>query len=329
MSCWNTDNSKSAAGSSRIDQGILEEAALWHATLGDEQATAKQRQACHRWRAENPDHERAFREIDRAFPNLDGLTSEFRPTAIQSLQQVFSKKRRHTSLPGLAALSLGLFWAASNLSIDSLTADYYADGQRQHITLSDGSEVTLNSGSSLDVRYSGQQRRLILKQGELAVQVAHDPSRPLTVETPNGTATALGTHYTVQTEAERMAVVVTESSVQLCNLPHSDCVTVETNQRALVQGGQVSTPEPVNTRLATAWTQGRLVVDDWPLEKLLDQLAGEHTGTLLFSASSLEGLRVSGVFLADNPQQALSHLEKTLPIRVRHFGSLLTLVTRN
>lgn len=57
--------------------------------------------------------------------------------------------------------------------------------QTRRVQLSDGSLLDLNHATHVDVRFSAQQRRLVLYGGELLVQASQDP-RPLIVETPSG-----------------------------------------------------------------------------------------------------------------------------------------------
>lgn len=64
-----------------------------------------------------------------------------------------------------------------------LLADYHtAVGERQVITLADGTRVTLNSASALSVAFSEHERRVVLDAGEALFETADD-SRPFVVET--------------------------------------------------------------------------------------------------------------------------------------------------
>lgn len=67
-----------------------------------------------------------------------------------------------------------------------LMADYRSPvGQRRRMGLEDGSVLQLNTRSAADVRFDGQQRRVRLFEGELALQVASD-ARPLLLRTGEG-----------------------------------------------------------------------------------------------------------------------------------------------
>ncbi|MCP2937671.1 FecR domain-containing protein, partial [Salmonella enterica subsp. enterica serovar Typhimurium] len=68
-------------------------------------------------------------------------------------------------------------------------------GERLTVTLDDGSRVTLNTDSAIDEQYTGQERRIVLRRGEILVEVSADPQRPFVVESRHATARALGTQY--------------------------------------------------------------------------------------------------------------------------------------
>jgi ferric-dicitrate binding protein FerR (iron transport regulator) len=57
-------------------------------------------------------------------------------------------------------------------------ADYHTSvGQRQSLTLADGSRVTLNSGSAVSVAFSADQRKVVLEAGEACSRRSMIPAR--------------------------------------------------------------------------------------------------------------------------------------------------------
>ncbi len=57
-------------------------------------------------------------------------------------------------------------------------------GETQKISLSDGTEITLNTRSSLVVSYSPSSRDVFLRYGEATFDVSPDKNRPFKVSTP-------------------------------------------------------------------------------------------------------------------------------------------------
>jgi transmembrane sensor len=86
------------------------------------------------------------------------------------------------------------------------------------ITLSDGSHLWLNAGSSITypVAFAGRERKVAIT-GEAYFEVAHDPSKPFFVMKDELTVNVLGTHFNVNAYDNEKDIRVTllEGSVQL------------------------------------------------------------------------------------------------------------------
>lgn len=81
-------------------------------------------------------------------------------------------------------------------------------GEVSHIKLDDGSEVSLNTDSSIRVTMLKEERQIELLSGEAFFDVAKDANRPFTVATEEQQITVLGTAFNVrQREDENMLKV--------------------------------------------------------------------------------------------------------------------------
>ncbi|MHA7917660.1 FecR family protein [Alloalcanivorax xenomutans] len=318
------------------DEGpFLREAAEWIATLHSGAVTEEERQACRCWRRADVRHERAYVRAESLWHRLEPVSGRHRPEAGPVLGKVLGpvRRNRRTSLLALAGLlGLGLAWWP--LWSLNLTSDYHAAvGEQRQVTLPDGSSLILNSGAAVDVDYDGDERRVILRDGDVYATVAPDPDRPFVVATGLGSARALGTRYAVSLRDRNMAVVVTESSVQVCAATppppaRHACVDAHAGQRTAIDGKSIKSPRGVDVRLATAWLDRRLVADDQPLTTVLEELARYRSGLLRFDDLELAGLRVSGVFPLDDTDQALALLADYLPIQVTNYTRWLTVIGR-
>ncbi len=91
-----------------------------------------------------------------------------------------------------------------------------AVGERREFSFADGSQVPLNSGSALNVKFDGRQRTVELLEGELGVEVAKDVQRPFVVRTDQGTVSALGTRFVVRRGDEGTTVSSVLESAACC-----------------------------------------------------------------------------------------------------------------
>ncbi len=258
------------------------------------------------------------RALDRRLP---GQASEARQIL---LQPQGSRRDALRVIAGLGLLGGSLWLGARSPLGDSLLADLSTGrGQRQAFDLADGSRLNLNASSAVDLRFDDQQRLVVLRHGELVIQVAPDPQRPLRVRTAQGQVQALGTRFLVAQEQDVTRVVVLQHSVQL-RLPDGTTQDLQEGQSALLATGRI-TPTAGDQRGRADWLVGRLNVLDEPLEQVVEALRPYQRGFIRI-APQVRHLRVQGVFPLDDPARTLAALAETLPIQVDSYSPWLTLI---
>lgn len=87
-----------------------------------------------------------------------------------------------------ASALLGSPWMSQRFDLADLRT---TASQQLSRHLDDGTLLVLQANSAVDVEYDGQQRRVTLLEGRLAVDVADDDPRPFLLVTEHGT---LATH---------------------------------------------------------------------------------------------------------------------------------------
>jgi transmembrane sensor len=309
-------------------RAIVEQALEWHMRLQEGRLSSDCQQACMRWRNEHPAHALAYARIEALWQRFEGLDAA---PSIAALQVGLNAGRATARRLAAGSLALSVMFAAGlalanliygGLSPAALLADYRTGaGEQQTIALDDGSRMILSSRSVVDVEYSGAQRRIVLHEGEVLVEVAKDAGRPFIIETPHATARALGTRYLVRQEAGKTVVTVVESVVRAC-APHasvSSCVDLHAGEQASVSEAGVSGIQRVDAVAAESWSTGMLLVDDRPLAEVLAELARHRPGLLHFDAAAFSGQRVSGVFPLRDTDKALEVLATTQPVALKRF----------
>ena len=103
----------------------------------------------------------------------------------------------------------------------------------------------------------------------------------------------------------------------------SEQVTLHASERVAIQSdGRLGTPERLaDTELARArgWTEGMLVVREWPLARLVAEMNRYSSVPLRLGDPSLGTLPISGSFKASDQHSFLLSLEYGWPIRIdRH-----------
>jgi transmembrane sensor len=217
-----------------------------------------------------------------------------------------------------AAIVLALVWHWPSLPIPPVlrSTQVYTTtaGGYQRLTLSDGSIVELNDNSEVRVRYTVDERRVQLVNGQAHFTVAKNPTRPFVVETDAVGVRAVGTAFDVRLEGDQVEILVTEGIVQL--------------ERASIAGGRISSNIPQPSMLNAGWRavvphdhgraivkemlpadhltgtfswQGpRLVFVETPLAEVVAQFNQRNRIQISLADDELASLPVGGSFRAEN-----------------------------
>jgi transmembrane sensor len=310
------------------DQALRQQAVAWCTLLCSGQATASDHAAWQQWHQHHPDHQRAWQRLE----SVRGILQTIPPQIGAPVLQAQHRGRRQ-ALRGLALLASGgaLGYAVYRGGHDTAPwraalADHRtAVGQQRSVRLADGALVILNTGSAIDVRFSPGKRTVLLHAGEILVETAHqrqpgapvDP-RPFVVETADGAIEALGTRFTVRRYQDRTEVVVLEHAVAVRLPPQQDRPLLVRAGQRLDFNAVVAGPVQAADGTAALWRDGSIVVDDWPLARLLAELDRYRPGHLACDPA-VAAMRVSGAFPVRDTDQALAVLARSLPVRVRRL----------
>ena len=186
-------------------------------------------------------------------------------------------------------------------------------------SLPDGSEVTLDAQSRLEVDYTAGRRLARLHEGAAFFSVQRDEARPFVVQALGVEVTVLGTRFGVEIDGGGGVVVQVESGR----------VRVDTDGRhAELGAGQslrIVDGERVLTTIAhpAAWRQGELIFDAVPLADAVARMA-RYAQTDLRVAPAAARLPISGKVRVAEAQSWLASLPSVLPVRVdrRQDGSI-------
>ncbi|HEY0296265.1 MAG TPA: FecR domain-containing protein [Bordetella sp.] len=325
---------------------LTEQAAQWIVLLtDDDEATRTQARAgFERWKQADTRHAAAAASLEQLIGQVRGVREtaggSARP-ARAALDAVFADRRHRQRLKRAGAALLAVFvlaapawmalraWPPAYAMADIRTAT----GQWETRLLSDGTRITLDSASAVDLHYDAHRRAIELVQGEILVDVAKDAARPFLVETTHGSIRALGTRFVVghQDDATVLSMIESRVAVQTARqraAGSSETTEVVAGQRVRITENAVGPAEPIDTRsLADAWKYHQLVVDNRPLPEVLDELAHYRPGHIHYDLAEIEPIRVSAVLPLDDPDQALQLLHIKFPaLRIRTVTPWLVLV---
>jgi len=295
---------------------VLEEAAEWLMRLSEGGLSDHERAEWERWKASSPERDRAWARAQLLQSKLDGLP----PALAMSALDRPSHPERRAALGKLALLlaMMPVGWGSWKLAhTQQWTADYRTRvGERREWVLADGSRITLNTDSAIDVLFDSQQRLVHLREGEILVQTAQDASRPFLVSTGQGRMQALGTRFTVRELNSRTHLAVLEGAVKVMLADNRQVapLVVNAGQRMDFSAQTFGSLTPTDRNVG-AWTQGMLMADKMRLADFVAELTRYRRGFVRYDPTIAE-LRISGAFPISDTQRTLNMLVQTYPVLV-------------
>ena len=187
--------------------------------------------------------------------------------------------------------------------------------------LPDGSVVELNAGADIAVDFSGPTRQVKLLRGEALFAVAKDPARPFVVSAGAVDVTAVGTAFTVRHASDNIRVLVTEGKVAVSQLrpdaPPVAPVFVAAGEHLTVTS-TLSAPQRIDAGLVArelAWRGQRVEFTDTPLAEAVALFNRRNQLQLEVSDPALGGIRLNGIYWADDPEGFVRLLEDGMGVK--------------
>lgn len=295
---------------------VLEEAAEWLMRLSEGGLSDHERAEWERWKVSSPERDRAWARAQLLQSKLGGLP----PALAMSALDRPSHPERRAALGKLALLLavMPVGWGSWKLAqTQQWTADYRTRvGERREWVLADGSRITLNTDSAIDVLFDSQQRLVHLRAGEILVQTAQDASRPFLVSTGQGRTQALGTRFTVREWNARTHLAVLEGVVKVMLADNRQVapLVVNAGQRTDFSAQSFGSLTPTDRNVG-AWAQGMLMADKMRLADFVAELTRYRRGFVRYDPA-IADLRISGAFPISDTQRTLNMLVQTYPVLV-------------
>jgi transmembrane sensor len=190
-------------------------------------------------------------------------------------------------------------------------------GQRDSLTLSDGTRVTLGPSTTLrQYEEYGKTTREVDLAGEAYFDVRHDPSREFVVHTTSATIRDIGTTFDVQTAGGPVdvRVAVTSGSVLLKGSAGTpDSVVLRAGDRGILDGaGRTIAQRKSVTADDLAWLRGRLIFRNTPLTEAAEQIRRWYGVELRFADPALRNQHLTATFDGEPKAQVLKTIALAL-----------------
>ncbi len=269
--------------------------------------------------------------------DIEADRKKIKEKIIQKLSVTLRKKDRLRLLYRAAAIiAIPLLLAAgwylgtrsSSSSVQMISTITAPEGQIAECVLADGTQVWLNSGTTIqyDPAMAGK-KRVINLEGEAYFKVAKMQDRPFIVNTAELQVKVLGTSFNVRaySDEDQITTVLDEGSIELGfkNSSERAPVKLTPGERASFQiAGKKLLVEKTDTYLYTAWRDGKYIFKDADLQTIIRELEKLYDIRIHLKNNSLKHRRFRGIFeyRKQNIFDALETIERTTSLKYRMDG---------
>ena len=216
--------------------------------------------------------------------------------------------------------SVAVYLAVQNRQAPDVLQAYIPTAETRNITLPDGTQVMINSRSTLlyPQRFTGDTRCVYLV-GEADFKVKRDERHPFIVKSSDFQITALGTEFNVTAypEEEEVTATLISGKVLVEYNDQKEQKILELNEQLAynkhTRSGSVLRPDMQDV---TAWHRGEIVFRSMTMEEIFTRLERKYPYTFVYSFRSLREDRFN---LSFGPNASI---EEVLDIIARVTGNL-------
>lgn len=198
-------------------------------------------------------------------------------------------------------------------TIETVTTPY---GARTNFKLPDGSEVWMNSGSTLSFPKQYAATRNVELTGQAYFKVIKD-GKPFIVKTMLGVIEVMGTSFDVKAyNDETFQTTLVEGSVKVSN-NSNQLATLKPGQQSIITPANEFLMKEVNTELSTSWREGKLIFVKEPFANVAKALERWYNVKIELQCEKLKKLGYTGTIEMETFGEVLELINTTTPIKYK------------
>jgi transmembrane sensor len=293
-----------------IPRLIRAEAALWVTRLHGPHRDSTLESGFRRWLADDPRHAAAFELATDAWQRSGNVATSL-PMRSEQLAPRFPRLRFASTVLASTAIACMIVFTALHFLRDGTFAT--DPGEQRILTLSDGTQVTMNANSRLLVQFDSHVRRVVLAEGEASFDVTKHQVRPFSVVIGDRKVVALGTSFMVRRDepsGSAFTVTLLEGRVAVEPLSLPDVLPEQSaaavrllrpGERLRYAGHAPETVDSPSIEKVTAWRRGLLIFDDVSLSEAAAEFNRYGPVKITIGDADIGKIRVGGVFKIGDP----------------------------
>ena len=261
--------------------------------------------------------------------NKDLVSKEKVAFEWKKLEAKIQEKTKAPKAPKVKVIFLRKFSAAASILLLFSLVFYFLNsnskithktnfGEILNIKLQDGSDVTLNSNSSLSY-YKNESRRVWLS-GEAFFQVDKKivTQAKFWVITKDLSVEVYGTSFNVSTKQEKTAVFLEEGNIWLKLKNGADKKMIPGNyiSYSAEENKILEDKNIFNPIIKTSWKDGSLLFENLSLEKAMEKIEESYGYSIVFKDDNSKDILITGAVPITNIDICIKAIEKSVGVLI-------------
>jgi len=200
-------------------------------------------------------------------------------------------------------------------------------GETKEVTLSDGTKLFLNAGTSLryPLSFVGNERKVEL-DGEAYFEVAHNANKPFIIQAGNMDIKVLGTTFNVKSYAEddKATVSVSSGKVQV-DMPESMMRLVANEQIVMDKNSGTLQKNIIDNENAKSWMNGSLSFNNTSIQNVAKELMRVYNCKIIIKDSTTMNVLVSGAIESKSLDSVLKSIYYSTGIKYKKEADAIIL----
>lgn len=329
---------------------IAEAAAEWMIVLEDSDSSEELRKEFTEWLRMSPLHIKEFLYLSDVFYEIKNNNNLPSVEEIVNMQCTKSNivdisshvtKQEHsvrkpikkynkaviklTSMAAMIALMVVMFVVFN--PFDPNGNDLYVTniGEQRSILLEDGTVVSLNTKTKIQLKFTEKLRLVELIEGEAIFNVTKNPNRPFRVESGLATVEVVGTTFNMHRKSSGTVITVVEGVVNVSGKTDNGNDLINVADKPLTKGdqvlvkksGEVKNLNKADLNSVTAWTSRKMIFKGETLQSVIYEINRYSHSKVIIKSSLLNNKKIHGVFSANDPKVLLEFLSKVGGINIQ------------
>ena len=241
---------------------------------------------------------------------------------LRAKQRRLKKKILGSSVLTLCTILCGLYWYNPAYQKQNFMTRL---GEQRNIQLGDGSNITLNTNTYIQVEGRLRSREIILHKGEASFHIKHFENkffkqfeRSFQVTAGNLFIVDIGTVFNVQRNTNTdSTVTVLEGEITAGIVNKKNTMVYLTKGQSLSNQNYVLLgPIQTNLDIVTAWQNGHVIFNKTSLESAIQNFQRYTDFDVTMNNSELNNIKISGQFKTSNYQEFMEVLPYISPVSV-------------